>query len=185
MLANVKWSNVRKSALIALGGAAVCFVTQFSSGRQSAERMDQVASVGGVMLDMTITGFEKLDKALLELEPKLAKKVLTKSMRDALKPVKKRVEQNEPKGEGPGEHGSLKKTKIKAGPRRKYSYSLEIQLGDVDDVYWAPMVEYGTSTQPAQHTMLKAFDETKAKALDDLATAILKGLEKLVAEAPK
>jgi HK97 gp10 family phage protein len=139
-------------------------------------------------LSMSVTGIDALDKALLELEGKLAKKVVTQAMRKTMKGMKRKVEELAPVGEGPGEHGSFAdNVKIKSGPRKKYVTSIEIQVGDQPGEgkgnYWVPMVEYGTSKQPPQHKTLKAFDEDKARCLDDFAKEVLAGLEKLVAEA--
>lgn len=124
-----------------------------------------------------ITGVLELDWALKELPIRLGKKVIRQAIRQALRPVKAAVEAN-----APVDTGKLKsKVRIRAGKGKKGTIKLVVRIGEGDfagQTFYAAMVEYGTSKQPGQHYMLRAYESTRIQARDEAIRLILEGVER-------
>lgn len=125
-----------------------------------------------------ITGIKEIDKALSELEPKLAKKIIRKTLRDSAKIVREEVKQT-----APFETGELKAAvKVKAGRRRRNSISVQVQIGEGDfkgQTYYASFLEYGTKDIEPLGFMRKALDNKEDEVREKAKASILQGLEKL------
>lgn len=105
------------------------------------------------MARTTITGVAAIQKALRELEPKLAKKVIRKASRDAIK-----IPYAKAKSEWPVESGASKKSirvRTSKGPRsaKKNSVSIALIVGQagrpgdkeagIKRPWWAFLIEHG------------------------------------------
>lgn len=145
----------------------------------------------------TITGVKEIDRALKALEPKVAKKVLRKALRESLKPVKARVEQLAPRGPT-GQ--TAKKVKILAATRtRKKVIKLRVVIGKgyfIGEQFYASFTELGTKRsgrgftrgffqgktrnvgQKAQHFMKRAYEQTKDQAKATAVAEIKAGIER-------
>lgn len=138
------------------------------------------------MATFKISGIKGIDKALTELPNRVAKKVIRKAMRSALKPVQSRVKALAPVGET----GQLKQAvKVRASKRKKKLIFLNVRIGKQDftgDTYYGAMVEFGHKIRSGgqvvgqvegQHFMQKAFDQTAPQARDEATKAIKEGIE--------
>lgn len=136
------------------------------------------------MAQLKITGVREIDKALRELEPKIAKKVLRQAMRKSMKVVQKAVKENVPVDEG-----QLRDAiKVRAGKRSRKGFTIEVQIGEGDfvgDTYYGAFQEYGTSKMEGKGFMRKAFDETAEQARKEAIELIRKGIEKEADKAAK
>lgn len=131
------------------------------------------------MAEFTITGVKALDRKLRQLEPKVARKVIRQALRKALRPVQARVKQLAPVGET----GQLKRAvKIRAArSRRRGEIKLRVVIGKDDFTgtqFYSSFTEYGSSKQPAQHFMRRAFDSTKDEAKRTAISEIRAGIER-------
>jgi len=131
----------------------------------------------GAGRSFVVTGVRELDRALRELPLKLGKKVIRQAIRQALRPVKAAVEAN-----APVDTGKLRsKVKVRAGKGKRGTIRLVVRIGEGDfagQTFYAAMVEYGTSKQPGQHYMLRAFESTRIQARDEAIRLILEGVER-------
>jgi HK97 gp10 family phage protein len=128
-----------------------------------------------------ITGVKEIDRRLKQLEPKIAKKVIRQSMRQALKPVRSAVQAEQKIG--PFATGATAKAvKIRAGRGQKRGkITIEVRIGQGDyqgDQFYAAFVEFGTKRMEARHKMEAAFDRTKEAAKDTAVKLILAGAER-------
>ena len=135
--------------------------------------------------NITVEGADKLEKALISLEPKIARKLVRRTLRNAAKPILALA-----KSLVPVRTGRLKKSlKIRAAKRRKGRYGVRIQTGTRDELgidektpyYYPAAVEYGTNTSPAQSFMRAALDSKKQAA----KSIIEKDLRESIREANK
>lgn len=104
-----------------------------------------------------VTGISQIKKALLLLERRLVRKVISQVLREANKKfIKPAVEQNAPE-----DTGKLKRAiKIKAQKRKRGSIGVNTQIGDKDfqgETFYAAFQEYLDG--PNKGFMRKAFDE--------------------------
>lgn len=125
--------------------------------------------------EFSLNGLPEVKKKLLALDKKLAKTLLKKAMRAALKPMKAAV-----KASVPVESGDLQKAvKIRANKKSRTSFGVSVGIGDRDFVgkqYYAAMVEFGTSKQPPQGNLRKAFDATKDQSIQIAINTLKSGL---------
>lgn len=103
-------------------------------------------SQGGVVV--TITGVERLDKALAELEPKAAKKIETKALREAARPVLAAA-----KDEAPTESGKLQREiKIRGMKRSRRNHGtvgVRVVTGEEfyrGEVFYGAFINFGRKT---------------------------------------
>jgi HK97 gp10 family phage protein len=127
---------------------------------------------------VVLIGVKELDRLLKGLEPRVARKVIRQAMRRALRPVMAAVQRN-----APVDTGTLKAAiKLRAARARKRGQIiLEVRIGEGDfkgKQFYAAMVEYGTSKQPAQGFMRRAFDATGDAAKRQALGAIMAGIER-------
>jgi HK97 gp10 family phage protein len=135
----------------------------------------------GKGMRFVITGVKEIDRKLKQLEPRIAKKVVRKSMREALRLVRAAV-QSEQKS-GPFATGATAKAvKIQAGRnRRRGTITVEVRIGVGDyvgDQFYAAFVEFGTKRMEARHKMEAAFDRTKNQARDTAVKLMLAGADR-------
>lgn len=126
-----------------------------------------------------IKGLDKLIKDLKQLEPKVQKKVVRKTLREGSKVIHREIKSNTV----PVDSGDLRKSiKVRAGKRKRNTISVTIQTSDKENVftgdqYYGAFQEFGTSKMPGKHYMEKAFnskeEEAKAKMMDILAKGII------------
>jgi HK97 gp10 family phage protein len=128
-----------------------------------------------VKVEFSLKGIPEVEKALLDLEKKPAKKLLVQGMRAAMRPMKDAVKANVPVVSGDMQRA----VKIRALPRSRTSFGVTVQIGEKDFVgkqYYSAMVEFGTSKQPPQGNLRKAFDETHDKAIKTFEDFMRQGL---------
>jgi|GEM_PF-1421754 len=135
-----------------------------------------MARKAGKGIEYTITGVKEIRNAYRLLPKKVANKVVRQSIRQALKPMLSHAKRTAPKGET----GMLrKKIKIRTrAKKRRGTIALDARVGEGDfkgETYYAAMVNFGTSMQPAQHFMERSFDATKGKAETDVKEFIKQG----------
>lgn len=134
-----------------------------------------------------LSGLPEVNKLLRALPGKVAKRVIGKAMKAALKPV-----QAASKANAPVKTGQLRKAiRVLAGRSRggRIVYKVVMGKGDfVGDEFYGSFQEYGWKTGkrgssgrkvvPGKHFMKRAFDATKDRAKADCEAAILAGVEK-------
>jgi len=130
-----------------------------------------------------VTGGKQIEKALKELEPKLAKKVVRKACRDGAKVLKEEIEKTAPQDTGALAASVKIKTKFRKGIA---SATAEIGEGNFKgETFYAAMVEFGTSKQPPQGYMQQAFDNKKEQVAKQTEDAIRQGIDKIVKDSTK
>lgn len=125
--------------------------------------------------EFNLKGLPEVEKALLALDKKVGKKLLTQAMRAAMKPMKAAVQ-----ADVPVVSGDMKRAvRIKALPRSRTSFGVSVQIGDKDfqgKTFYAAMVEYGTSKQAPQGNLRRAFDATQAQSIQIATDTLKQGL---------
>lgn len=133
------------------------------------------------MAAFRITGIAEIDRALRELEPKIAKKVLRQACRKALKPVKDAAQAN-----APVKSGQVKKAiKVKAGKRRRDQIRLDVTIGAGDFVgkqFYGSFLEFGTESIEAREFLRRAYESQQEQARRIAQAEILKGIEREAAK---
>jgi len=127
--------------------------------------------------DFTINGEAELTAALKSLEPKIAKRLMTKAMRPAAQIIRHEIQ-----ARSPIKSGQLKRSfKIRAMPRSRKRFGIEIRSEEKDfkGTFITAFQEYGTSKMPARPFMQPAFEATK----DQAHAKLVEGLKQLVDEA--
>ncbi|GAJ04189.1 unnamed protein product [marine sediment metagenome] len=123
-------------------------------------------------MSITITGIKEIDKKLLSLEPKLAKKILRSSMRKVAKKVRGDID-------FPTDEGDLKRNvKIRAGPRSRSSIMMDIR--STEDIPYASFQEYGTKHIEGKGFMRESFEKNKEWAKKQMQDEILAGIQKIM-----
>lgn len=125
-----------------------------------------------------LTGDKALDKTLRGLEPKIAKKVVSKATRSGMKIMQKAVKDESPVGET----GMLKKSvKVRSAKRSRRSFGMLVQFGEGNfkgKSWYAAAVEYGTSKMEPRGFMRKAFDANEEKVRTHTMNEIVAGIER-------
>ena len=147
----------------------------------------------GFSTSFQIVGFEELDKALAELEPRLRKKHMGRALRESAKIIQKDM-----KARAPVDTGNLRKW-IRVGkrltPRQKRNSAFEIR-GVADFIYvgaakgasrnegafYAHFVEFGTESQPPQPFGRPAVDSNRTAVLNKIREVLAKGLSQTARE---
>ena len=126
---------------------------------------------------ITIHGLDDVVKSLEELEPRLAKKILKKSLRKILKPLHAEVKSNQP-----SESGAMKKqVKLRAGKRSRKWISMNVEAKkDESSSWYASFVEMGTKNQDPQDNWLNALNAKRSQIMTSAKTEILKTLDEVV-----
>lgn len=130
-----------------------------------------------------ITGAYSVEQALKDLEPKLAKKVLRKAVRQGAKILKEETEKEAPKKTG-ALAGSVKiKTRFK-----KSVISAQTVIGEgafKGETWYAAAIEFGTSKMAPNPFMQRAFDAKKDEVARVTEAAIKQGIEDIASETAK
>lgn len=130
----------------------------------------------------------KLLKRFGEIEPKVAKKLARKTLRDAAKPLKNDVKSRAPVGESRIVHrngrvyqtagGNLKKSvKLRTmGRMAKGNHGVAVSVGRIkakgtqpDDPFYVYFYEYGTVHQPARPFIRPAIEAHRDRILKSVA----------------
>lgn len=126
-------------------------------------------------VEFSLKGIPEVEKALLDLDKKVSKKLLLQGMRAAMKPMKEAVKSNVPVQSGDMQRA----VKIRALPRSRTSFGVTVQIGEKDFVgktWYAAVVEFGSSKQPPQGNLRRAFDETDDQAVKIFEDFMRQGL---------
>lgn len=122
-----------------------------------------------------VTGIDEIDKALAEMEKKVAKKLLKDAMKASMKPMLAAA-----RAAVPVESGSLKKNiKLRTAKRSRTSFGFEIGVGEKDysgEQFYGAFQEFGTSRMEPKGFLRRAFDENKDAATQAAIQAIKSGL---------
>lgn len=111
-----------------------------------------------------LTGIEAVLNELLKLDAKVSKKGLRQAMRAGMQPMKAALKAAVPVHTGK----TRSAVRIKATKRSRTGFGVMVSIGEKDYVgktFYAAMVEFGTSKQPPQGYMRKAFDATQAESI--------------------
>jgi HK97 gp10 family phage protein len=126
---------------------------------------------------LVVTGVKEIDRRLATLEPKVAKKHLRQAMRKGMRPIQSQVEGNAPAGES----GDLAASVIlRAGKRSRNKMTMNVALGSRTfrgEKFYATFTEWGTSDQPAQGYMRRAFDTRGRGARDVIVELVARAVE--------
>lgn len=127
---------------------------------------------------LQLQGVTEIQRALKQLEKKVASKITRQALRKGIKEVAKKVKADTPKGES----GQLKKqVKVKAAKRSRNKIGVNV-VTTSPDAFYGSFVELGTSKQPAQHYQKGAFDKTADKALEIILRKLKAGIEAATAK---
>lgn len=134
------------------------------------------------MINVTVIGAAELEKKLMSFEPKLARKVIRKALREAAKPVLAAAKANVPVDEG-----DLKKSlKVKAlKKRKKGTYTIQVATSDgwfKGDQFYGAFLEFGTSKMAARPFIRPAYDSQEGVAGKIIMQHLRKGIEQIGAE---
>lgn len=127
------------------------------------------------MSNFDIKGLDAIIKQLEKLPDEIAKQLVKEGMEQALEPMKEECER-----QAPTMSGGLKASfEVKAGKTKGDRVSAVVHIGEdnmIGGKFYAPFVIYGTSKQPGNNFMARAFD-AKAEQVRDLA---IESIQKLI-----
>jgi HK97 gp10 family phage protein len=123
---------------------------------------------GGISGTFKLKGADKLLAALKDLEPKLAKGVLSKAMRAGAKPI------------------SLKIRAIKRNRKGRVGVVISTDKGFFKgDTFYAAFHEFGTSRMPARPFIRPAFDAHKVSSVKIIGNEIWSGIRAVTTGAAR
>lgn len=131
-----------------------------------------------------IHGLQELDKQLRELEPKLAKKVTRKALRDAAKLTAAKAKELVPVDEG-----DLRDSiRVKSGKSRKGTVSVIVTTSASDNIfsgeaYHGGFIEFGTSKMEAKPFLRPALEQSAAAATALIRDRLAAGIEEIAFSA--
>jgi len=129
-------------------------------------------------MNIKIEGAKELERKLLSMEPKLARKSVMRALRAGARPILARA-----KALVPAPTGALKKSlKIRALKKRRYSHGVMVATSEgwfKGDEFYGAFVEFGTSKMPPHPFMRPAFDAEKKNAEQIIAAELRKGIEQV------
>jgi len=141
-----------------------------------------------VKQSIIITGIPQIDRRLKQLEPKIQKKVIRKSMRDGMKLVATEV-----KGQVPIETGLTKSNVLTRAVKKKKRGSIEIEVriaggntglvktyGGDKRAFYPAIVEYGRQGVAPNPFMRRSFAAKGEAARQVTIQSILTGVEEAV-----
>jgi HK97 gp10 family phage protein len=133
-----------------------------------------VARKSGGGATVVLTGVKEIDRALRQLERKMAAKVVRQAINKALKPIEARVKEL-----APVESGQLRDSlKVRAMPYKKGRIAFEVRTAKGDfkgDQFYGAFQEYGTSRQPARPYMRPTYDQLGPEAIAEAERILLEG----------
>src|SRR4051794_8491302 len=128
------------------------------------------------MAVFTIRGVEEIRRAYKLLPRRVANKVVRQGIRKGPRPMKAAVEANAPRHT----RKTARSVKVRARKkRRRGDIAIDIQIGEGSyrgTTFYAAFPEFGTSRQPAQHYMERAFEQTKDQCRSIAADEIHAGM---------
>ena len=114
-------------------------------------------------MSVTIEGLSELSNLLTEIAPAAAKRYLGRCADCAALPLLAAMQGTVPVGVGILEEElSYSKKFLNDGDET----TLEVKIGPEKPAYWGSFQEFGTSTQPAQHWMGRAWESSKDEVLN-------------------
>ena len=129
-------------------------------------------------MNIKIEGAKELERKLVSMEPKLARKHVMRTLRMAARPILTRA-----KALVPVETGALKKSlKIRALKKRKHSHGVMVATSKgwfAGDEFYGAFVEFGTNRTPSHPFVRPAFDAEKKNAERIIAAELRKGIEQV------
>jgi len=131
-----------------------------------------------------IHGLQELDKKLRELEPKLARKVTRKALRDAAKMTAAKAKELVPVDEG-----DLRDSiRVRSGKSRKGTVSVIVTTSASDNLftgesYYGAFLEFGTSTIEARPYLRPALEQTAQAATALIRDRLAAGIEEIATSA--
>lgn len=132
------------------------------------------------MATSVVKGVKEVQRAFLELEPKVARKVVRQALRKAVKPI-----QAAAKADAPVKSGKLKKAiKVRAMRRKKGRIGVLAIIGKGDfqgETWYGSVQEFGARKRRrirAKHFMKKAYESKKAQAAAIAEAEIGPGIER-------
>lgn len=132
------------------------------------------------MAKMKLTGIRKIDKALRKIEPKLVKKGLNKTLREA----QKKVMLKEAKSNTPVDEGAAKKAlTVKAGKRKRHKVSLNtVFKTDQLENFYIRFIEFGAPEKGIEPRgfMRKSFESKKDEVKKYVESNIIEQVNKIV-----
>lgn len=146
-------------------------------------------------LKVKIEGAKELDKALSELEKKVARKLTRQSLRAGAKPIHK-----EAQSLAPARSGKMRKAiKIKAGRSRRGTMSVLVQIGAKNFTgkeFYGAFQNFGwrqgsrrlgnkRKQIPGKHFMELGFDAKKHEALSTITSTLKTGIESVKSSVNK
>jgi HK97 gp10 family phage protein len=119
-------------------------------------------------MPIQIEGLAELSEMLTTLTPQAAKRYLTRVAAPAAQVVITAMEQTVPVRVGilEEELGYQKHWDNDAGDQT----TMTIDIGPLKPAFWGSLQEFGTSTQPAQHWMGRAWESSKDEVLNVFVT---------------
>lgn len=129
---------------------------------------------------MKVTGIKEIDSKLAKLKPKVARKVLRKSMRAGMKDIQHEIRARFPKDTGQ----TAKTIKSRAGKGRRKDVVIDVRSDD--DNYIVKFMEFGTTNPDgsvriaARPTFRPVFDEMGEPVRLKTQNLILQGIEEVL-----
>jgi HK97 gp10 family phage protein len=123
-----------------------------------------------------IEGLAELSEIFTQIAPRTAKRYLGKAGDAAAQVVINAADETVPV-----EVGILEESLIseKSWENDGESSTMTIEIGPKKGVFWGSLQEFGTSTQPAQHWLTRAWEASKDKCLNVFATEMVGLLQDL------
>ncbi|MBE7462872.1 MAG: hypothetical protein HS116_05180 [Planctomycetes bacterium] len=125
------------------------------------------------VIELSLEGAEELNKALAAMTPKIAKGIVRRAMRPAMKPILQAVRAGAPVYWGYLRAG----IKMRAVPSKRGVFGVQVQLPYREDLpiapndptYYPASIEYGYTTKSGKHIAAKpflrpAYDHNEANA---------------------
>ena len=126
---------------------------------------------------IVVTGIRDIDRKLRALGPKVANRVVRRALRNAAKMVRAEVQANAPEGEA---RDLVRSVKVRAGKRSRNKISMQVgydKSNFTNPKFVPAFVEYGTSRQPAQGFMRRAYEGKQDAARRQVEAEIRRGVE--------
>jgi HK97 gp10 family phage protein len=140
---------------------------------------------GGISGTFKLKGADKLLAALKDLEPKLAKGVLSKAMRAGAKPILETAKAMAPVDTGDLRR-SLKIRAIKRNRKGRVGVVISTDKGFFKgDTFYAAFHEFGTSRMPARPFIRPAFDAHKVSSVKIIGNEIWSGIRAVTTGAAR
>lgn len=123
-------------------------------------------------LKANLFGFKELEQALKKMPEAIAKKALEAGVKGAANAMRKEIRQD-----APVDSGSLKKN-IQITKNKHDKTGVSFMVAPRRKVFYARMVEFGTSKMPAKPFIRPAFERSKEHIIQAMRRALEKSILK-------